>query len=305
MVAYDSTWWVQDGYSGCHLSTSLLLAAVKGGDLDPKFEDLQLSSSTPLTDLAEEARRIVSAAEQLNLALRLTGGVAVLLRCPSARHPALQRTYDDLDFVGLSSQNREIQWLFRHLGYTPDVSFNALHSRERLLFYNIQNSRRVDIMFDRFRMCHTIDMRMRVSLESQTLPLADLLLCKLQIVHLNEKDVGDIVALLLDHPLGQAEEGAIDLPYISGRLASDWGFYRTVQINLGKVESALLELGLSEAEEEKVHRQVELLWQSVETHPKTSGWKLRARIGDRVKWYELPEEIAHRELKEDEGEVQT
>ena len=27
--------------------------------------------------------------------------------------------------------------------------------------------------------------------------------------------------------------------------------------------------------------------------PKTLKWKTRARVGDRVKWYELPEEVAH------------
>ncbi len=27
--------------------------------------------------------------------------------------------------------------------------------------------------------------------------------------------------------------------------------------------------------------------------PKSMKWKLRANVGDRVRWYELPEEVAH------------
>jgi len=35
-----------------------------------------------------------------------------------------------------------------------------------------------------------------------------------------------------------------------------------------------------------------LLELAVET-PKSMKWKLRANVGERVRWYELPEEVAH------------
>jgi hypothetical protein len=246
-------------------------------------------ASTPREDIRDEVRRILEAAEARGITLRVLGGVAVFLHSPSARHRALQRTYRDADLAGLSSQKRAIEALFAELGYQADREFNALHGHQRLFFWDPQHERQIDVFLDRLRMCHTLELRGRLERDRWTLPLADLLLTKLQIWEANEKDLIDIVALLHDHPLGYGDEETIDLGRIIEVLSSDWGWYRTAKENVERVRALILEREL--AEEFVSLRRLEELWRAVEEAPKSRAWKMRAMIGERKRWYELPEEV--------------
>src|SRR5690348_12338103 len=129
----------------------------------------------PLPDIVEEGRRIASAAAQAGLTLRLAGGVAVSLLCPSARVPPLARRYADVDFAGSGVDRKAITGFFGELGYRPDEQFNALHGRRRLYFWDDHHQRQVDIFLDRIEMCHALDVTNRVTIAGETLPLADLL----------------------------------------------------------------------------------------------------------------------------------
>ena len=40
-----------------------------------------------------------------------------------------------------------------------------------------------------------------------------------------------------------------------------------------------------------VDQRLDQLWQLIDAQPKSLKWKLRNRVGDRVSWYELPEEV--------------
>ncbi|MCS7050068.1 MAG: hypothetical protein NZL87_00470 [Thermomicrobium sp.] len=246
-------------------------------------------STTPLADIRDEVRRILEAAAEREVTLRVLGGVAVYLHSPSATHRALQRSYRDADFVGLSAQKRGIEALFVDLGYQADREFNTLHGHQRLFFWDPNHERQVDVFLDQLRMCHTLDLRQRLALDRETLPLADLLLTKLQIWEANEKDLVDIVALLHDHPLGYGDEETIDLRRIIDILANDWGWYRTAKENVERVRMLILERELSE--EFVSLRRLEELWRAVEEAPKSRSWKLRAVVGERKRWYELPEEV--------------
>src|SRR5207247_4413147 len=98
------------------------------------------------------------------------------------------------------------QRFFRDLGYEPHVSFNALNSKERLLFFDEAHGRQVDVFVGSFRMCHQIPLEKRLEVDETSIPLAELLLTKLQVIELNEKTVGDTVAILHDSDLG-SEDG--------------------------------------------------------------------------------------------------
>jgi hypothetical protein len=242
----------------------------------------------PLADIRHEAQRILSRAEASDIALRILGGVAILLHSPSATHRALQREYRDLDFVGLSSESRAIQALFIDLGYEADREFNTLHGQQRLFFWDSSNTRQIDIFLDVLRMSHNLDLRNRLQADRPTIPLADLLLTKLQIYELNHKDAIDIVALLQDHSLGHLDDETINLDRIVQVLASDWGFYRTSTLNRDRVREMVSEqeyfgnFDVSKLDE---------IVTAVEEAPKTRAWKMRALIGDRKRWYELPDEV--------------
>ena len=252
-----------------------------------------MSDSGTLLDVDAEAGRILAAVGNNGLPLRLAGGTAFMLRCPHAQRPPLARAHGDLDFVGLSRATKPIQNLFLRLGYTPNQRFNSLHSRERLLFSDDSRCREVDVILDHFRMCHLIDLRERLDADQNTLSLIDLLLCKMQVVQLNEKDVRDVQALLLDFPVGKGEGDKINLDRLCNLLSQDWGLCHTVQINLERVRASAGGIGLTSLEEGQIGHQVESLLHAIDSFPKSLRWKARAQIGERLPWYDLPDEVEH------------
>src|SRR5215210_115983 len=184
------------------------------------------------SDMAEEAVRVAEAADREGLALRLLGGVAIKLRAKDGLHPAFEREYADLDWITPKGASAAAQKFFETVGYTPQVRFNAMYGQERLLFFDEQHDRQVDVLVGTFRMSHEIRFGKRLALEPVTVPLAELLLTKLQIVELNEKDVKDALALLHDHPVEEEDGDAINGGHIARLCASDWGLWRTFTANL-------------------------------------------------------------------------
>ncbi|WP_376796326.1 hypothetical protein [Thermogemmatispora sp.] len=246
-----------------------------------------------LEDGAAEAQRLVAALQAQGLVARLLGGLAVRLRCPSARQQALRRSYADLDFVSPRKQARLLRAALEANGYSADRRFNALHGERRLLFYDEKRQRQVDIFLGVFEMCHKLVLEPRLHLHPLTLSPADLLLTKLQIVELNAKDIQDLLALLLDFPpqtaaLAPGEQ--LDMPRVIEVCAHDWGWYTTVSDNLQRL---LTEAGqrLAPAEATLVKERVTLMGHLLAEAPKSSAWKLRALVGRRLQWYELPEEV--------------
>jgi hypothetical protein len=244
----------------------------------------------PETDIVTETTRIINEAQKRGVLLRLLGGLAIRLHSPSAIEDNLRRKYADIDVVGLRSQGKEIKQLFCDLGYSPRTTFNALHGAYRLIFNDIQNERRVDVFLNVFEMSHKLDFSNRLKITSPTLPLADLLLTKLQVYEITEREYKDVIALLKDHEFTMEEEPeGINASYIASLCSEDWGLYRTVKLNIERISSSLGSYGLSSGVVQNVKGKLELLATQIETRPKSFRWKLRAKVGDRVRWYELPE----------------
>lgn len=241
-----------------------------------------------LADPVDEAVRVSDAANTAGITLRITGGVGIALRCPSARSPNLGRIYADIDAVGHARQRKQIPGLLAELGYEPDQAFNALHGETRLFFWDAQHGRQLDIFLDRVEMCHKIDLSKRLDVHERTLSLADLLLMKLQVVETNQKDLIDLILLLIDHQFTDDESG-INLRYLGDLTASDWGLWRTTTMIAERVGQFAQELDDVDRRI-RIHDQIARYIQALEAVPKTRSWKLRARVGERVRWYELPEE---------------
>ena len=239
-----------------------------------------------LRDIVDEARRVLAAAAEDDVLVRLLGGVAVRLRS-NALPGALEREYKDLDFVTTRKASGDVQKLLRELGYAPHTAFNTMNSKERLLFFDDAHGRQVDVFVGSFRMCHEIPFEGRLGIDAGTVPLAELLLTKLQIIELNEKDVRDAVALLHEHEVTDDDAG------LSGRrvaelCAADWGLWRTITRNLDSVGR---HLDAYEVDREVVAGRLSDLQERIEAAEKSRGWRLRARVGERKRWYELPEEV--------------
>lgn len=235
----------------------------------------------------DEGERLAKAARAAGLPFLLVGGVAIWARCPSARSEPLARPYGDVDFVGRSRDRKAITAFMQAHGYEPDALFNALHGATRLNYHDAVRGRPVDVLLDRFVMAHELDLRGCLTVGELTLPLADLLLTKLQVVDLNRKDIADILALLLDHGFGHGE---IDLDRIFQVTRSDWGFEHTIHRTLASVNERIGDFALPAEAAGSVLTRSNELDIALTGAPKTVAWKMRARFGERVRWYQEPEE---------------
>ena len=241
-------------------------------------------------DVVSEGRRILARADEGGVPLRLLGGVAIKLRAPGELHSAFARAYADLDFVTARKGARLTTELLSAEGYEPHVAFNALHGGNRLLFFDEENERQVDVFVGAFAMCHRVPLDERLEVDPVSIPLAELLLTKLQVKELNEKDVRDALALLHDHPLGEADGETLNAARVAALCAADWGLWRTITQNL--VACRAFAEGIAVPGHAEHTARLDGLLYRIEAEPKSRGWKLRAKVGDRKRWYELPEEVA-------------
>jgi hypothetical protein len=240
--------------------------------------------TTPTQDM-EAVRNVVAAAEDAGLTLRAFGGVAIALRCPSAVKQPFARDYHDLDFFGYSKESTKVAELFAGLGYQPEHRFNALNGHKRLMFH-LEGGQDVDIVFDELDMCHRLDLRDRLASEPLTLSLADLLVSKLQAISGVRKDLLDALAIITDYRLSG---DGVDLERIKGLCAGDWGLTHTLEINIDRLVDLTAEL--PERECNVARGRLTHLSDELQATPKTRSWKMRARVGHRVKWYKEPEEV--------------
>jgi len=247
-----------------------------------------------VADPVAEARRVLEAADALGVPVRALGGVAVALVAPTVARLHPRRTYHDIDLAAPAG-TPAVSRLMTDLGYEAARRFNTLNGSERLLFHDPEG-RRVDVFIDTLRMCHALPFGTRLLLRRWTLPLADLVLSKLQIVEMTERDAQDLVALFADYPLAGSDTDGIGLGRISEVCGGDWGWWRTVDGNLralserwlaarsvaGPEQQGILDAALGRATQ---------LRAALEACPKSLAWKARAVIGPRVRWYDLPEEV--------------
>jgi len=243
--------------------------------------------------------KLARGAAESGLGLKLLGGLAVRVICPDL--PPRQRAGQDIDFACVSKGRKQVAAYLERSGCIPDRRFNNLNG-DRQMYFNAPSGRPIDVMVDRLSMCHVLDFRPSFTALPITLDAIDILLSKLQIVELNEKDVWDALQLLAGVPVqgyphrSIASAGPVlDTDRFTRLLAADWGWWRTVTANLEKLPSfaaskpALLPPGSPYDPLDQAAALLNLA-QSV---PKSMKWKIRANVGDRVRWYELPEEVGH------------
>jgi hypothetical protein len=246
--------------------------------------------SAILPDLVEEGERLLALAHDQNAAFALLGGVAVRLHAPEV--PAsLHREYKDLDFAVPKGGTSSAGKLLSDAGYEPQVVFNAMNGKERLLYHDTQHGRQVDVFVGAFRMCHEIPLSERVKPGDATVPLAELLLTKLQIIELNEKDIRDTVLLLHGHEVADHDDDAVNGARVAELCAADWGLWRTITRNLERCEPHVGEYALPDEKTTQIRNRLAQLLARIEAAPKSRAWKMRDRIGERKRWYDLPEEV--------------
>lgn len=248
--------------------------------------------AAPAAGPVAEARRLYELATAQRLSPRLVGGVAVALSSRVSIPEQLRREYKDLDFVVGRRDARAWRELLEGAGYEADTRFNALHGAQRLLHYDHANSRQLDTFVSTFAMCHVLELEERLPKDSPTLEPADILLTKLQIVQVNDKDLTDTIALLLLHPVtGGKLENGIDRSRLVAVAGADWGWHTTLSDNLLKVADRLATVGLDDAQTDVVRHRVAEIQTALDDAPKSFKWRARAAVGRRVLWYDIPDEV--------------
>lgn len=245
--------------------------------------------------LESEAARIIAAADAAGAPLRVLGSIGVALHCPDARSllPAFERTYADIDFAAYGRDAKALGTAVASLGYREDREVSITSEGRRAIFDHPTTPQiHLDVFFDELEFCHRIPLAGRLEADHPTIPLAELLLSKLQIVKINKKDIVDTVLLLLDHELAAGDADVIDVERIGRLCADDWGLWRTLTMNLAKVRFLAASYPqLDEAQRVRADGRAAALKAAIDAVPKSFSWRVRDRVGDRRQWWTDVDEV--------------
>jgi hypothetical protein len=256
------------------------------------MEPVAARAEEPLEVMVAEGRRLIDVATKQKLTVRLLGGVAVYVKAPQGG-PLLPRAIGDIDLAVKRGSRGAVTDMLTDAGYLPDEMFNALQGARRLLFYGEADGRKLDVFIGEFSMCHVIPITERLERDPLTIPLAELLLTKLQIVELTERDQRDIYSLCYHHQVSHGDGSEIEGDYVAEVCAKDWGLWRTAKATIERCKTNVADYGLEPPVVNLIVERLDLLWAQIEAAPKTAKWRLRSRVGDRMRWYDEPEENAH------------
>jgi hypothetical protein len=243
------------------------------------------STRAALRDLTTE---LIDRARARGIAVRALGGLGVDLRASDAP-PVLRRQFADVDLAAPRTTRRQLSEMLEEAGLEGEPEFNALQGARRQIWWTPDRSTHVDLFLGEFRMCHRLDLDGRLDVDHPALPAADLLLTKLQVLELNRKDVTDVAALLTTHRLGDGDEpGSINRRRVAHVLSTDWGFYTTATDNLERIPGLVSEIDSELGR--RVANSAGTIREEAVAAPKSRAFKLRAKIGRRKRWYEVPDE---------------
>ena len=252
---------------------------------------MNMNTQLPQRKPETEAKRLLTLANDQQITSRLLGGVAISILYEENMASALQREYKDLDFVCLRKDSARWSKMLEENGYESDVLFNSIHGYQRLLHFDRVNGKQLDTFVEEFAMCQSLELKSRLGLMEMTLAPMDLLLTKLQIFEINDKDLIDVIALLLRFPVGQGSSDSLEVDRLRDIAGEHWGWHTTLSDNLAVVRNRINTTDLPEDVKEAARSQVMVLTEILEQCPKSIKWKARSKVGRRLPWYDLPEEV--------------
>ena len=244
----------------------------------------------------EEAQRILRAASEKRVVLRVLGGLGIRLHSLNETEFAdrLKRSaepgqeYSDIDFATYGRLRNKVREVFELLGYSKRPTTMSTSATHRQIYFHPKGWFYVDVFWDLLRAAnHPIDFRGRLEVEPVSIPLAELLLEKLQIVSFSRKDLLDTILLLKAHIVSEKDEPeAISAGRVSQVLAGDWGFWYTATTNLSGLERHIKAMGeLAPQEKGELVSKIEKIRSAVASAPRSLRWKARSAIGTRKRWY--------------------
>jgi len=246
------------------------------------------------TPFIEQAHKILDEANQRSLTLRLIGALAFHIHCPKFNYIQLEtgRFFTDVDFMAYVEEQGKTEKMFKELGYLDDPRIKTVPGLRRSIFFTADHRLHSDVFYDVLEFSHTIDFRGRLAIDSPTISLVDLLLEKMQIFKLNEKDAIDTLMLVREHDVGSHDDQTINIDYMAKLCKADWGLWKTVTTNLEKVDKLADDYAVLTAEDREIVRsRLSEIISRIDREPTTLSWRIRSRIGERVKWYNDVDEV--------------
>jgi hypothetical protein len=271
----------------------------------------------PTEVFIQETERLVEQAKNRGVVLRVVGGLGIAMRCRGYRDFGTKlgrvgagvtqsQEYSDIDLVSYRKFRDQVKLFFGEVGYAKRRATLSSAASERQIYYHPKGWFTVDVFFDRLVVAnHPIDFTGRLELDYPTISMADFLLEKIQMWEaFGEKDLKDCLLLLKSCQVDEKE--GIDASYVAKLLSEDWGFWYTATTNLKKIHRFVSELDrfgtdagidpkqISRDDRKEITGNIEVLLKAVNDAPKSFGWRMRAKIGVKKKWYnpvERPETV--------------
>lgn len=244
--------------------------------------------SGAFTDLENAWRQINAETEKTKTILRVMDSLAIWLSCPNARALLAPPDKRQLDFAARAGQRESIRRALERAGYQTNQAPEEFFTSPRLLFTNFARGVIAEVHLDKFAMYHQLDLTPFLAQEGATLAETALALARLQWVEMSEPTLRELCALLLTHTTSTSSApGKIDLSFIARLCGDDWGWYRTLTMNLQRVMAFAVRTITSDDKVIIIER-ADQIRQAVESAPKSLRWQARARVGDNVRWYDMP-----------------
>jgi hypothetical protein len=241
-----------------------------------------------------EAHEIVNAAAREGVPVKLVGSVAVRWHCE--KHANLFDLLDrepahDLDLVVAKHGVKALASILGSSGLVQDRRIFQASDGQQLLFRSPNRDLEVDVYVEELRYCHVVSFNGVLADGQPTVPIAELLLTKLQIAELTNKDIKDVAIMLLEHDVAESDEAGghevIDRRRFVNPLTKNWGFWYTVDSNLKWIADNVAGMDrLSDAQRETIRTRLKSLRALSASSSKSAIWRMRSKIGTRLPWYQ-------------------
>jgi hypothetical protein len=259
------------------------------------------AASDRWTQLQAEAAAIVAAGAAQGVTLRVVGSAGIRLHCaaPGPLMDSLGRAAKDIDFIVPQRHRKAMRKLLESRGYEVDRDLLVAMEGARYSFARPQDGTEIDVFVERLNFCHPIELGERLTRHPVTIPIEERLLQKVQIITMTTTDLLDAGVLLATHEVaaaagpaasGPAVQGTgseqVDSGHIARLLARDWGFHHTATANLNRVAVAAAAGDFGAQDAATIGTAVARLQAAIEAEPKSMGWRMRAKVGERKQWWQ-------------------
>lgn len=254
-------------------------------------KDIPMDEYPQPEEYLNEARRLTEVGEKDGVILRVMGPIALHFYFPyyvdlyRKMERLGERVFTDIDYASYGKCRGRIVPFFERQNYTLEKRAAMLSGNTRHIYFN-ERIPMIDVFFDKLAYNHPIDYKGRLEIHPYCVSLTDLLLQKLQIVHINDKDLKDGMLLLLAAEVGGTDKDMINANYVAKIMSEDWGFYYTSTMNLEKIKSASGDVQvLTDQQRSTIAKNADKIIQTIDLYPKSGKWKSRAKVGTKKPWY--------------------